>query len=111
MSALRSAFVEAMTSIVRQPARTLLCALGTVVAVGAFTTTNGLTESASGAVSASSNELRATTVEFQGPLDAIGGRRGPAGSAARGHPRRACMGPLSAAATTGRDRPVGLDLA
>ena len=51
----------------RQPVRTLLCALGTVVAVGAFTTTNGLTESASNAVSASFNELRATTVEFQGP--------------------------------------------
>jgi putative ABC transport system permease protein len=45
----------------------LLCALGTVIAVGAYTTTNGLTESASNAVSASFNELRATTVEFQGP--------------------------------------------
>lgn len=54
-------------SVVRYPARTLLCALGTIVAVGAFTTTNGLTESASGAVSASFNELRATTVVFQGP--------------------------------------------
>ncbi len=67
MSGLRSALMEALTSIVRQPTRTLLCALGTVVAVGAFTTTNGLTESASNAVSASFNELRATTVEFQGP--------------------------------------------
>lgn len=67
MSGLRSAVVEALTSIVRQPARTILCALGTVVAVGAFTTTNGLTGSASNAVSASFNELRATTVEFQGP--------------------------------------------
>ena len=67
MSGLRSAVVEALTSIVRQPVRTLLCALGTVVAVGAFTTTNGLTESASNAVSSSFNELRATTVEFQGP--------------------------------------------
>lgn len=67
MSGLRSGFVEAAMSIVRQPVRTLLCALGTVVAVGAFTTTNGLTESASNAVSASFNELRATTVEFQGP--------------------------------------------
>ena len=67
MSGLRSALVEAVTSIARQPMRTLLCALGTVVAVGAFTTTNGLTESASSAVSASFNELRATTVEFQGP--------------------------------------------
>lgn len=67
MSGLRSGFVEAATSIVRHPVRTLLCALGTVVAVGAFTTTNGLTESASNAVSASFNELRATTVEFQGP--------------------------------------------
>lgn len=67
MSGLRSAVGEAVTSIVRQPARTLLCALGTVVAVGAFTTTNGLTESASNAVSSSFNELRATTVEFQGP--------------------------------------------
>ena len=54
-------------SIVRHPVRTLLCAVGTVVAVGAFTATNGLTESASNAVSASFNELRATTVEFQGP--------------------------------------------
>ena len=67
MSGLRSAVAEALTSIVRQPVRTLLCALGTVVAVGAFTTTNGLTESASNAVSSSFNELRATTVEFQGP--------------------------------------------
>ncbi|MGO9898948.1 MAG: ABC transporter permease [Solirubrobacteraceae bacterium] len=67
MSGLRSALAEAVTSIARQPMRTLLCALGTVVAVGAFTTTNGLTESASSAVSASFNELRATTVEFQGP--------------------------------------------
>ena len=67
MSGLRSALSEAVTSIVRQPVRTLLCALGTVVAVGAFTTTTGLTESASNAVSASFNELRATTVEFQGP--------------------------------------------
>ena len=67
MSGLGSALSEAVTSIVRQPVRTLLCALGTVVAVGAFTTTNGLTESASNAVSASFNELRATTVEFQGP--------------------------------------------
>lgn len=67
MSGLRSALSEAVTSIVRQPVRTLLCALGTVVAVGAFTTTNGLTESASNAVSSSFNELRATTVEFQGP--------------------------------------------
>jgi putative ABC transport system permease protein len=67
VSGLRSAFVEAAMSIVRHPVRTLLCALGTVVAVGAFTTTNGLTESASVAVSASFNELRATTVEFQGP--------------------------------------------
>src|ERR1700761_3612078 len=54
-------------SIVRHPGRSLLCAIGTVVAVGAFTATNGLTESASNAVSASFNELRATTVEFQGP--------------------------------------------
>jgi putative ABC transport system permease protein len=67
VSGLGSAFAEAATSIARQPVRTLLCALGTVVAVGAFTTTNGLTESASNAVSTSFNELRATTVEFQGP--------------------------------------------
>jgi putative ABC transport system permease protein len=67
VSALRSTLVEAVMSVVRYPARTLLCALGTIVAVGAFTTTNGLTESASGAVSASFNELRATTVVFQGP--------------------------------------------
>ncbi|MGH2893383.1 MAG: ABC transporter permease, partial [Solirubrobacteraceae bacterium] len=67
MSGPRSAIMEAAMSIVRHPVRTLLCALGTVVAVGAFTTTNGLTESASNAVSASFNELRATTVEFQGP--------------------------------------------
>jgi putative ABC transport system permease protein len=58
---------SAVVSIVRHPVRTLLCAVGTVVAVGAFTATNGLTESASNAVSASFNELRATTVEFQGP--------------------------------------------
>ena len=37
MSGLRSALVEAVTSIVRHPVRTLLCALGTIVAVGAFT--------------------------------------------------------------------------
>jgi putative ABC transport system permease protein len=67
MSGLLSGIAEAVTSIVRQPVRTLLCALGTVVAVGAFTTTNGLTRSASNAVSSSFNELRATTVEFQGP--------------------------------------------
>jgi putative ABC transport system permease protein len=67
MNGLRSAVVEAVTSIVRHPVRTLLCAVGTVVAVGAFTATNGLTESASNAVSTSFNELRATTVEFQGP--------------------------------------------
>ena len=74
MSGLRSALMEAVTSIVRQPVRTLLCALGTVVAVGAFTTTNGLTESASNAVSASFNEIQATTVEFQGPsfLEGLG---------------------------------------
>ena len=67
MSGLRSTIVEAAVSIVRHPVRTLLCALGTVIAVGAFTATNGLSESASNAVSASFNELRATTVEFQGP--------------------------------------------
>lgn len=67
MNGVRAAAGEAVISIVRQPVRTLLCALGTVVAIGAFTTTNGLTESASNAVSASFNELRATTVEFQGP--------------------------------------------
>ena len=67
MSGLRSMTVEAAVSIVRHPVRTLLCALGTVIAVGAFTATNGLSESASNAVSASFNELRATTVEFQGP--------------------------------------------
>jgi putative ABC transport system permease protein len=66
VSGLRSALAEAVTSIVRHPMRTLLCAVGTVVAVGAYTTTNGLTESASNAVSTSFNELRATTVEFQG---------------------------------------------
>ena len=67
MTGLASAVVEAVMSIARHPVRTLLCAVGTVVAVGAFTATNGLTESASNAVSASFNELRATTVEFQGP--------------------------------------------
>jgi putative ABC transport system permease protein len=67
VTGLGSAVVEAVVSIVRHPVRTLLCAVGTVVAVGAFTATNGLTESASNAVSASFNELRATTVEFQGP--------------------------------------------
>lgn len=62
-----SILAEAATSVTRHPARSLLCALGTVVAVGSFTTTNGLTESASNAVSASFNELQATTVVFQGP--------------------------------------------
>jgi putative ABC transport system permease protein len=58
---------EAIMSVVRQPVRSLLCALGTVIAVGAFTTTEGLTTSASNAVAASFNELQATTVVFQGP--------------------------------------------
>jgi putative ABC transport system permease protein len=64
---LRAAIAEAWITILRQPVRTLLAAVGTVVAIGAFTTTNGLTEGASNAVSASFNELRATTVGFQGP--------------------------------------------
>lgn len=67
MSLLQSMIAEAVTSVVRHPGRSLLCALGTVIAVGAFTTTNGLTDSAANAVSASFNELRATTVVFQGP--------------------------------------------
>lgn len=57
---------EAATSIARQPVRTLLCAVGTIVAVAAFTATNGLAQSARNAVSSSFNELRATTVGFQG---------------------------------------------
>lgn len=64
---LGSAVIEACITILRQPIRTLLCATGTVIAIGAFTTTNGLTHSASNAVSASFNELRATTVGFEGP--------------------------------------------
>ena len=107
MSGLRSALVEAATSIVRQPVRTLLCALGTVVAVGAFTTTNGLTESASNAVSASFNELRATTVEFQGPSTLSETDVARLATAARRHPCRAGVGSRSAAAATGCGRPVG----
>jgi len=59
--------VEAGVTVARQPGRTLLCAIGTVVAVAAFTATNGLTETANNAVSSSFDALRATTVEFQGP--------------------------------------------
>ena len=66
LTGLWSALLEAGTSIARQPVRTLLCAIGTVVAVAAFTATNGLGQSAKNAVSNSFNELRATTVEFQG---------------------------------------------
>jgi putative ABC transport system permease protein len=57
---------EALTSLVRRPLRTLLCALGTMIAVAAFVSIDGLTDTARGAVSSSFNALRATTVEFQG---------------------------------------------
>lgn len=57
---------DAAVGLVRRPARTLLCALATAVAIAAFVTINGLTESARGAVSASFNVLRATTVQFTG---------------------------------------------
>lgn len=59
---------EAFGNLLRQPARTLLCALGTVVAVGALVTLEGLGATTNGAVTASFNELRATTVEFQGGI-------------------------------------------
>ena len=64
---MRSVATEALRSLARHPGRTLLCAIGTAVAVGAFTATDGLTLSAANAVSSSFNELRATTVVLQGP--------------------------------------------
>jgi len=57
---------EALTNLIRRPLRTLLCALGTMIAVAAFVAIDGLTDTARGAVSSSFNALRATTVEFQG---------------------------------------------
>lgn len=57
---------EALTNLVRRPLRTMLCALGTMIAVAAFVAIDGLTDTARGAVSSSFNALRATTVEFQG---------------------------------------------
>ena len=55
---------DALTSVGRSPVRSLLCTLGTIVAVAAIVTTNGLGESARGAVAASFNVLRANTVYF-----------------------------------------------
>jgi putative ABC transport system permease protein len=57
---------EAATGVSRHLARTLLCALGTTVAVVAFVVTNGLSQSANNSVLSSFNALEATTVEFQG---------------------------------------------
>jgi ABC-type antimicrobial peptide transport system permease subunit len=44
----------------------MLCALGTTLAVAGFVALSGLTQSARNAVAASFNELRATTVQFEG---------------------------------------------
>lgn len=71
---------EAATGVSRHLARTLLCALGTTVAVVAFVVTNGLSESANNSVLGSFSALEATTVEFQGgtsqhPLLTAGGIR------------------------------------
>jgi putative ABC transport system permease protein len=57
---------EAVVGLARQPVRTILCAFGTALAVGGFVALTGLTQSARNAVSSSFNELRATTVEFEG---------------------------------------------
>lgn len=65
-------WAEAILGLTRRPGRSLLCALGTIVAVGAFVAISGLTDSASGAVSAQFNSLRATTVYFQTGLQAYG---------------------------------------
>ena len=57
---------EAARNLGRQLGRTMLCALGTTVAVVAFVVINGLSASAGNAVLSSFNALAATTVEFQG---------------------------------------------
>lgn len=59
---------EAARSLGRHPLRTVISALGTVLAVGGFVALNGLTQSARNAVVASFDELNATTVQFQSGL-------------------------------------------
>ena len=57
---------DAATGVSRYLGRTLLCALGTAIAVVAFVVTNGLSQSANNSVLSSFNALNATTVLFQG---------------------------------------------
>ncbi len=59
---------EAAISLGRHPLRTIMSALGTVLAVGGFVALSGLTQSARNAVASSFNELNATTVQFQSGL-------------------------------------------
>ena len=61
---IKDAIREATLNVSRSPLRTVLTSMGTVLAVGTAISTVGLADSASGAVSDSFNQLRATTVTF-----------------------------------------------
>ena len=56
---------EALAAITQRPVRTLLTALGTILGVGAFVTTNGLAETARAQVSSRFDALKATEVRIQ----------------------------------------------
>lgn len=56
---------ESLISISRRPARTLFCALGTVLGIAVFEATIGMSLSASGSVSKAFNTQQATEVSFQ----------------------------------------------
>jgi putative ABC transport system permease protein len=58
----RDMFAESLAGLVQRPGRSVLTMLGTVLGVGAFVAVLGLTSTAAGQISASFNELRATTV-------------------------------------------------
>lgn len=55
---------DALTAVIRSPLRTVLTSTGTALAVGAAIATISLSDSASGAVSATFNALQATIVTF-----------------------------------------------
>lgn len=57
-------FLDAATNVARQPARTVLTALGTAVGVGAAISTVGVAGSAAASVSSTFDALRATQVTF-----------------------------------------------
>ena len=69
---IRDVVIESLRSVSRQPGRTVLAALGTVIGVAAGVATLGLGQSAGAAVSSTFDAQRATQITFQdeSPLSA-----------------------------------------